>query len=339
MTRFTPFRTDRRQLLRQALAGLATLPLARLGQAAGAAAAWPSQPVKVLVGFPGGSSPDLTARLLVEYLAPVLSAQPVIVENRSGAGGNIAAAALARASDQHTISVMINGNMTIARLLNPKLGFDPLTDLAPIALIGSAPYVLTANAQLAQGLEPAQFLDKARQAGDRWNYGSPGLGTVAHLGMELLKSRTGIAPLHVPYQGNPQALQAVISGEIQMSLLPPAMALAQQKAGRVALIGITSATRSALTGNLPSLQELGAKGLDLEVWNAVAAPATLPPEIQARLREAVTEALAIPEARQKLLEQGWVVGDTSAKALRDRIAADTEALGTIIREQHIRIDS
>ncbi|WP_347485088.1 tripartite tricarboxylate transporter substrate binding protein [Vandammella animalimorsus] len=330
---------SRRQLLRSSALGLAALPGLHWPLASAADhASWPSRPVTLMVGFPGGTSPDLTARLLAEHLGQFLAnRQPLVVENRPGAGGNVATAALARARDEHTIGVLINGNMTIARLLNPKLGFDPHKDLAPIALIGTAPYVLTVNAALAKDLSPAQFLAKAREAGSQWNYGSPGIGTVAHLGMELLKSRTGITPVHVPYQGNPQALQAIVSGEIQMALLPPATALAQQKAGTVALIGITSAARSPLTGELPSLQELGVQGLDLEVWNAVAAPAHMPEAIQAQLREAVGKALALPEVKQKLLAQGWVVQDTSVAALRQRIAADTQALGDIIREQDIQI--
>ncbi|MDO4704789.1 MAG: tripartite tricarboxylate transporter substrate binding protein [Comamonadaceae bacterium] len=332
----------RRRFLRAGAASMLapSLPLAALAADGKPAAAWPSRPVTVLVGFPGGSSPDLTARLLAERLREATGAS-FVVENRPGAAGNIAAAALARATDHHTISVMINGNMTIARMLNPQLTFDPLTAFAPIALVGTAPYVLATPVALAQGLDAAGWLAKARAEGSRWNYGSPGVGTVAHLGMELIKSRLGLAPVHVPYQGNPQALQALLAGEIQLSLLPPALALAQQKAGKLALIGITSAKANPLTGDLPTLQSLGAQGLDLEVWNAIAAPAGMPEAVQAQLRKTTAEVLADAPVRQKLLEQGWVVGgaegDTSADALRRRIAADTEALGAIIREQNIRI--
>lgn len=334
-----PRTLSRRQLLRTCALGLTALPgMNLLAQTAGSAAAWPQRPVSVLVGFPAGTSPDLTARLLADHLAGLMAKQPFVVENRPGAGGNIATAALARATNNHTIGVLINGNMTIAQLLNPNVGFDPQTDLAPIALIGSAPYVLTVNADLAKGLDAQAFLNKAREAGQSWNYGSPGMGTVAHLGMELLKNRLNLQTTHVPYKGNPEAIQAVISGEIQMSLLPPATALAQQKAGKVALIGITSAKRSALTGDLPSLQEFGAQGLDLEVWNAVAAPASMPQAMQAQLRQAVAQALALPEVQAKLREQGWLVGDTSEQALRQRIEADALALGNIIREQNIRLE-
>lgn len=331
---------DRRHFLQASAAGLLAYSSTNWAQttAQDQDSAWPTRPVHVLVGFPGGSSPDLTARLLAEQLGKTIGKQPFVVDNRAGASGNIAAAALARATDQHTISVMINGNMTIAKLLNPQLGFDPLTDFSPIALIASAPYVLAVHPDLAQGLSGQAFIDKAKTAGQDWNYGSPGLGTVAHLGMELVKSRTGIDAVHVPYQGNPQAMQALIGGEIQMSLLPPAMALAQHKAGKLALIGISSATRSVLTGDLPTLAELGVADLNLEVWNAVAAPANMPEAIQARLATALATVLAQPHTQQQLLEQGWVVSDTSAQALRQRIAADSASLGAIIQEQGIRLD-
>lgn len=339
MTLHTPsFTLHRRRMLQTSAAGLLVWSVAGLS-AAQTTSSWPQRPVHILVGFPGGSSPDLSARLLAEPLRKAFGQYAFVVENRAGASGNIAAANLARASDQHTISVMINGNMTIAKLLNPQLGFDPQRDFAPIALIGSAPYILAVHPELAKGLSPQELLAQAQAVGSAWNYGSPGLGTVAHLGMELIKSRTGIQAQHVPYQGNPQAIQALLSGEIQMSLLPPAMALAQHKADKLALIGITSSARSVLTGDLPTLNELGVSGLDLEVWNAVAAPADMPLAIQAQLSQAIATILAEPAMQQQLREQGWVVSDTSPAALRQRIAADTQALGAIIQEQGIRLDS
>ncbi len=184
---------------RSLLAGAAALAgLAPLAQAQ-AAATWPAKPLRFIVGFPAGSSPDLTARALAEPLEKALG-QPVVVENRVGAGGNIGADAVAKATDGHTIGLMINGNLTISRLLNPALRYDPATDFAPVSLIGVAPLVLVAPAG-APGADARAFLDAARGAGSKWSYGSPGVGTVGHLGMELLKARTGMAPVHVPYPG------------------------------------------------------------------------------------------------------------------------------------------
>lgn len=298
-------------------------------------AVWPNKPVKILVGFPGGSSPDLTARVLSEALAQALG-QPFIVDNRTGAGGNIAARQLARAQDEHTISVMINGNMTIADLISDEAGYSPLNDLQPIALVGSAPLVLVAPAQQVNGDDGAAFLSQAKMAADTWNYGSPGIGTVAHIGMELVKAKANLHAEHVPYAGNPQVLQALLSGEIQLALLPPALALAHQKSGKLTLVGITSAQASALTPGVPTLQSLGIPDLNLEIWNAVAAPAHFDPAHAGALEAAVQTALQDPGLQEKLRQQGWQVRETSRESLERRIASDIDVLGDIIRTQSIK---
>jgi tripartite-type tricarboxylate transporter receptor subunit TctC len=318
--------------LRRALLalGLATLTLGAQAQA------WPTRPVKIMVGFPAGTSPDLVARTLAEPLAKALG-QPVIVENKPGAGGNIAADMVAKASDGHTIGVMINGNLTIARLLNPKTPFDPLKDLAPISLIGTAPLVLAAPAD-ATGQTTADFLAAARAAGDKWSYGSPGVSTVGHIGMELLKARAGINPVHVPYPGYPQVVTAMLGGQVQLSMLPPGLAQAQAAAGKVRLLGVTSAGRSTLAPGVPSLAEAGVKDFQLEIWNAVAGPTSLPQPVVQRLSTLLSQIAREPEVRQKLFQQGWqVVGGTS-EALALRIKADTAVLGRIIAERQIKAE-
>ena len=308
------------------------LALAALGGSAFAqapTAGWPSKPLKIIVGFPGGSSPDLVARTLAEPLAKALG-QAVVVENKVGAGGNIAAQAVASATDGHTIGVMINGNMTIARILNPKVAYDPLKDLAPISLIGTAPLALTAPAQ-APGATAQEFLAAARASGDRWSYGTPGVGTVAHIGMELLKTKARLQPVHVPYPGNPQVINALISGQIQLALLPPAMAAAQARAGKLRVIGLTSSNRSTLVPEFPSLAEGGVKDFHLEIWNAAAAPRSMPAPVVARLSGLLSEIARSPEVRAKLFAQGWQVAGTSAEGLANRIATDTQLLGGVIR--------
>ena len=294
---------------------------------------WPTQAVHLIVGFPAGSSPDLTARALAEPLEKALG-QTVIVENKVGAGGNIAAQALAQASDGHTLSVMINGNMTIAKLLNPAVRYDPLKDLAPVSLIGVAPLVLVAPAGAPAG---KAFFDAARNSGGKWNYGSPGVGTVGHLGMELLKSRAKINPQHVPYAGYPQVFNALAAGDLQLSMLPPALAQAQIAAGKLQGIGVTSAARSALVPGLPSLTELGIAGMDLEIWNGVAAPASMPQAHIERLAQLVSTIVRTPEMRRKLAVQGWQAVGSSPEGLRNRIQADVAALGGIIRQQGIKV--
>ncbi|MEN9462296.1 MAG: hypothetical protein RLZZ355_226 [Pseudomonadota bacterium] len=297
---------------------------------------WPSKPVKLVVGFPAGSSPDLVARTLAEPLSQSLG-QPVIVENKVGAGGNIAADAVAKATDDHTLGVMINGNLTIARLINPRINYDPLKDLAPISLIATAPLALAAPAN-APGATAQAFVAAARASGNRWSYGTPGVGTVAHIGMELLKAKAGIDPVHVPYPGNPQVINAIIGGQIQLSLLPPAMAAAQARAGKLRVIGVTSSGRSTLVPEYPSLAEAGVKDFNLEIWNAVAAPRSLPQPVAARLSALFSEIARSPEVRAKLFQQGWQVKGTTAEGLANRIQTDTRALGAVITSQGIKAE-
>jgi len=295
---------------------------------------WPSKTVHIIVGFPAGSSPDLTARTLAEPLAKALG-QAVIVENKVGAGGNIAADFVAKATDDHTIGLMINGNMTVAKLLNPKLNYDPLKDLAPVSLIGVSPLVLTAPMG-SPGASAQDFFVAARNAGDKWSYGSPGVGTVGHIGMELLKSKTHINPLHVPYPGYPQVATAMIGGQLQLSMLPPALAMAQIRAGKLRAIGVTSSGRSPLVPELPSMAEAGVPGFNLEIWNAVAAPNSLPKPIVAKLSALLSDIARSPEIRQKLFQQGWQVVGTSSEGLARRIKLDTALLGGVIAQHGIK---
>jgi tripartite-type tricarboxylate transporter receptor subunit TctC len=295
--------------------------------------AWPSRPVRLLVGFPPGSSPDLTARTLADPLAQALG-QPVVVENRPGAGGNIAAEQVARASDGHTLGLMINGNLTIAKILNPATPYDPHRDLAPVSLIGTAPLVLTAGQRLPA--DAAALVAAGREAGDRWNYGSPGVGTVAHIGMEMLKAAAGWQAVHVPYPGNPQVVTAMTQGDVQVALLPPGIAMPQVQAGRLRAVGVTSAGRSTLAPQVPSLAEVGLRGFELEIWNAVAAPAAMPAAHIQRVASALVQIARQPDVRQKLFAQGWQVAGTSPEGLAHRMRTDTARMKAVIERVGIR---
>ncbi|WP_409519490.1 Bug family tripartite tricarboxylate transporter substrate binding protein [Pulveribacter sp.] len=326
--------TARRRLL--ALAALALAPA--LGIAQGTATpGWPAKTVRIVVGFPPGSSPDLTARTFAEPLSQALG-QPVIVENKVGAGGNIGADAVAKATDGHTIGLFINGNLTIAKLINPQVPYDPARDLAPLSLIGVSPLVLTAPVG-QEGVpstgDARAFLAAARAAGDRWSYGTPGVGTVGHLGTELLKARTGINPVHIPYPGYPQVATAMGGGQLQMALLPPALALSQERAGKIRRIGVTSAGRSTLAPEVPSLAEAGVRDFQLEIWNAFAAPAGMPAPVRERLSALLADIARSPDVRAKLFAQGWQAVGSSAEGLANRMQADTAAMGRVIREQKI----
>ncbi len=326
----------RRTVLALALATLATASFAQKAAKPQPAAAWPTKPLKILVGFPAGSTPDLVARTIADPLSKALG-QPVIVENRVGAGGNIAADLIAKATDNHTIGVMINGNMTIAKLLNPAVPFDPLKDFAPISLIGTAPLLLTVPVN-APGKDAQEFFLAARNAGNKWSYGTPGVGTVGHIGMELLKTKTNIDPVHVPYPGNPQVITAMMGGQIQLSLLPPALAAAQIRAGKLKAIGVTSGARSPLVPEYPSLQEGGLRGFQLEIWTAAAGPASMPKPIVAKLSTLISEIARTPDVRQKLFQQGWQVAGTTSEGLANRIKADTNLLGGVIQMRGIKAE-
>ena len=304
--------------------------------AAASVVKWPTKPVRIVVGFPGGSSPDLTARTFSEPLSKLLG-QPVIVENKSGAGGNIGAAEVARATDDHTIGLMINGNMTIAKILNPAAPYDPLKDLAPLTLVGTSPLVLTAPVEqpgVPKNADGKAFFAAAKAAGDAWSYGTPGIGTIGHLGTELLKARSGIKPVHIPYNSYPQVATAMGGGQLQMAMLPPALAQAQAQAGKVRIIGVTSSGRSSLAPDVPSMAELGVD-LDLQMWNAFAAPVGMPEAIRAKLANMLVEIAHTPEVRDKLFQQGWQMVGSSPQGLANRVKTDTEELSLLIKEQNI----
>jgi len=306
---------------------------------AGSAApgAWPTQPVRLLVGFPAGASPDLAARAIAEPLAKLLG-QPVVVENKPGASGNLAADQVAKAQDDHTIGALINGNLTIARLLNPATPFDPEKDFAPVGLVGTAPLVLAVSGD-AVGKNATELLLWARNLGDKAKYGTPGVGTVGHLGMELLKTRTSIAPQHVAFNGNPQVIAAMLAGQIQMALLPPGLAKPHVASGKFKALGVTSPLRSPLFSELPTLREADVRGADLEIWTALAAPANLSKPAVARLNAALGEVLRSDEVQQQLLKAGWQAQAGTPQALAYRMRSDTSQLGGVILMRGIRTDA
>lgn len=326
----------RRSLVLLALAAATGAAFAQKTPAAAAVQNWPTKPVRILVGFPAGSTPDLVARTIAEPLSKSLG-QPVIVENKAGAGGNIAADMLAKATDDHTIGVMINGNMTIAKLLNPAVPYDPLKAFHPISLIGTAPLLLTAPAS-APFSNAQEFFLSARNGGRKWSYGSPGVGTVGHIGMELLKTKTNMDPVHVPYPGNPQVIQALMTDQIQLALLPPGLAAPQIKAGKLKAVGVTSQARSPLVPEYPSLQEQGVLGFQLEIWTAAAAPKSMPKPIVDKLSALVSQIARSPEVRAKLFQQGWQTAGTTGEGLALRIKQDTAVLGGVIMMRGIKAE-
>lgn len=297
-------------------------------------AVWPTKPVRILVGFPGGSTPDMAARTLAEPLSKALG-QPVIIDNKPGASGNIAADQVAKATDDHTLGVVINGNLTSAKLLYSKLPYDPAKDFTLLSLLATAPLVLVAPPNLPSG---SAFFEAARHGGDKWNYGSVGNGSVGHLGMELLKSKAGdLKAVHVPYQGNPQVVTALLGGQIQMALVPPGIALPQIRAGKLKAIGLTSG-RSPLATEIAPLADAEVRNFNLEVWTALVGPANLSKAAQARLNAEVSKIIRDADTRQKLFNQGWQAVGTSPEGLTSRIKSETAIMGGIIAMRDIKIE-
>ncbi|MES2974447.1 MAG: tripartite tricarboxylate transporter substrate binding protein [Pseudomonadota bacterium] len=321
---------------RSFLIGAALLPLGLALGTAAQAQAWPVKPIRMIVGYPSGSSPDVQARLIAEPLSRALG-QPVVVDNKPGASGNIGADLIARADDGHTIGVIGNGPLTSSKFLYAKLPYDPLKDFAPIALIGSAPLVWVVAKSPASGAADS-YIRQARTDGDKLAYGSIGPGSGGHLGMELLKSALSINPLHVPFNGGPPILNAMMSGQVQMTLLPSSTVMPLVQAGKIDAIAVTSAKRSPLAPTLPSMEEVGARGLNIEVWNAVMAPAGMPAASQARLAAELEKIIGSREMRQKLFLQGWRVDEINPKALAARIQKDTATYQGVIDRNKIRVD-
>ena len=297
-------------------------------------AAWPSKPVKILVGFPGGSTPDIAARALADALSKTWG-QPVVVDNRPGASGNVAADAVAKSNDDHTLGVVINGNLTSAKQLNPKLPYDPAKDFSLISLIATAPLVLVTPADQPQG---AAFVAAARAAGEKWSYGSVGIGSVGHLGMEVVKAAIGnTQAVHVPYNGNPAVLTAMLGGQVQMALVPPGLALAQVRAGKLHAIGVTG-PRSALAADVPPLADAGLKLVPLEVWTALVGPAGMSKQALDRLARDVPAAVRDGETKTRLFTGGWDAQGSSAEVLAARVKDEARLLGDIITSRGIKLE-
>jgi tripartite-type tricarboxylate transporter receptor subunit TctC len=312
---------------------LAWLPLTAVAQPE---APWPTKAVRVIVGFASGSSPDVLARLLAEPLSRSLG-QPVIVENRPGAGGNIGADVIAKADDGHTIGIVGNGPLTSSRFLYSKLPYDPIKDLTPIALIGAAPLIWVVPKSAVTGTVE-DYLKQSRVSGDKLNYGSVGTGSGGHLAMELIKEQLALNPLHVPFNGGPPILNAMLGGQIQMTLLPVSTVMPFVRADKLAAVAVTTARRSPLAPDLPSMQEIGAKAINIEVWNAVMAPAKMPTAHRARLSSEVGKILDSREMRVKLILLGWKAEDNSPGALALRIKSDTATYGELITKKGIKLE-
>lgn len=299
--------------------------------------AWPSRPIKLIVPFPAGSSPDLIARLLNEKLGAALG-EPVIVENRPGAGGNLGTALVARATpDGYTFGLSIPGPLAVNSVLYKKMEYDPFKELAPVTLVGYSPNVLVVDPRLhVNSVKELVALAKAQPG--KLNYGSVGNGSASHLTMELLKLRAGIDLVHVPYPGSPQVTAAILSGQIAAGFIVPATAMPLARSGRVKVIAATSATRSNVLPDVPTVAEAGYAGFESTAWNAVVAPANTPRAIVDRVATELTTIIRSDEVREKMAKLYFhPVGGTPDELARF-MRAEVERWGEVIRRTGAGVD-
>jgi tripartite-type tricarboxylate transporter receptor subunit TctC len=324
-------------ITRRALsAALPALPL--LSGVARAQATWPDRPLRFIVPFPGGSSPDLTGRVVSEHLARALG-QPVVVDNRAGAGGNLGTDIIAKATDGHVIGLSINGPLSTAPALYPNLPYDPVKDLTAVSLLVRGPQFLVVNNDLPV-TDLAGFLAHVRANPGRVAFGSVGSGSGGHLGMLDLLARTG-APemLHVAYRGFPQATLDLVAGRIQAMMVTTAAVLSQVQAGQIRAIAVTSAARFAPTPAVPTLAEQGVAGAESYGWQILVVPASTPADRVARLAAETQRGLREPAARARLEGAGFeVMASTPAEAAAF-LAQETERWGGMIRRLNIRLDA
>lgn len=306
--------------------------------AIGAAGAWPTRPVRFVVGYPAGASTDLCARVLAEDLRGRLG-QPVIVENRPGANGSLGAAAVAAAEpDGHTLLVSNTSTMTVNHLLYRDIRYHPLRDLLPVASITLSPFILTVSPKSprTRGIRDlAGLLALARAQPGGLSYGSGGNGNLQHLYMEQFAGLAGIKMLHVPFRGAAPAENALVAGDVDLLLETPS-ATPLMQAGTLVPLAVTGAARWRDLPETPTLAEAGIPDLVLTFWNGLVAPAGLPAPILERLVEAMEAAAATPATRQLLLSQGDVMV-LRPEAFRDRIAADIERNRAVIRSAGIEV--
>jgi tripartite-type tricarboxylate transporter receptor subunit TctC len=306
------------------LAAFAALPFATVGQA------YPAKPVRVVIPYPPGSTPDIVGRTLSSKLQESLG-QPFIVENRTGAGGNIGAEAVAKApADGHTLLIGINGPAAINKFLYKNLAYDSDRDLLPVSLLATSPQMLVVTPAVRAG-SFKEFVEHARANPGRLSYGSVGSGSASHLTMELLKSDARLFIVHIPYRGFPPAVTDMLAGNIDtMFAIIPAV-LPQVRAGKIKALAVTGLKRSALAPEVPSVGELGYPQLESLAWIGLLAPAGTPQEVVGRLNAEAVKSMRASEARESLGKLGFEVVASSASEFAGWIRTEQSRWSKVIK--------
>ena len=301
-----------------------------------AQAAWPSRPVKIVVPTGPGSSLDLIVRAMSDKLAARWG-QPVVIENKPGAGGMLGMDAVAKATDGHTLGIGFNGPLAYAPFLYAKTPYDPAKDLKPVVMTTSQPNVLAVNADVP-ARNVAELVAWAKAQGGKVNYSSLGNGSSAHLTMELLLSEAGFAATHVPFNGSPPAAMAVAQGEAQLTFMVAPALLPHVRSGRVRLLAVSSAQRPESLKDLPTLVESGFRNVESLAWNGLVAPAGTPEAVVQRVNADVNALLQDPAVRQVMESQGLTIVGGSAADFKRAIDADVRRWGPVITRLGVKLD-
>lgn len=320
---------------RRLASGLAAALLLACGGAA--AEEWPARPIRLIVPFGPGSTPDIVARLISDKLSPRLG-KPVVVENKPGAGGNIGTDAVAKANpDGYTIGLTISGPLAANTVLFKKLPYNPQTDIEPVTIAATQPSVLVVSSESGISDMPG-LLAKLRSNPGKYNFSSMGNGSISHLAMEAVASRSGTEIVHVPYAGSGQAVTSILSGDTQMAVLPAAAVMPHVRSGKLKAIAVATAKRSSVLPDLPTLSETGMANIQGDAWMGVIAPARTSPAIIRKLQAEIVQIVHSDEIRQKLHAQFMEpVGNTPAE-FRATVQADLARWQPIIKKNNINLD-
>jgi tripartite-type tricarboxylate transporter receptor subunit TctC len=312
---------------------LAVLLLAPLPSAA---QDWPSKPVRIVVPFGPGSTPDVVARLIANHLQGKLG-QPFVIENKPGASGNTGTDAVAKAEpDGATIGISIGGPLAINTLLFSKLPYDPKTDIAAVTQLVTQPSALAVNSDImVNGV--GELIALLKREPGKFTFGSIGNGSLSHLAMEAIALASGTQMVHVPYPSSPAAMTAIIRGDVQMAMLPAIAVTPHVASGQVKILAISLGRRSALMPDYPTLKEAGVD-VEADAWNGLIAPARTPEPIIAKIQSVVAEALATPAIREKLATQIMEPIPTTPAQFRAKIDADLARWAPVIKALDLKIN-
>jgi tripartite-type tricarboxylate transporter receptor subunit TctC len=322
------FTTLRLALAALLLAGAATHSLAQ---------GFPEKPIRFVVGFTPGGPSDILARALGQKLAERWS-QQVVIENRPGAGGNLAAEAVAKsAPDGYTWLLGNNSILATNQSLYRSLGYDPVKDFAPVSLVAVQPNILVVNPQVPVH-SVAELIQLAKKTPGKLNDASSGAGAAAHLAGELFKTMAGVDLVHVPYKGAQPALTDVIAGQVQLMFATSASVIPFIKAGKLRALAVTTARRSASVPDLPTVSEAGVPGFEAITWHGVVVPAATPASLVERLNRDIVGALAQPDLRERLAALGAEVHPGTPREFADYIASEIPKWSKVVRDSGARIE-